>query len=63
MADVAAQLHERGKTLGAGGRRIPIIVHELEYYEEIAAQNERANPSDVLPAEFLVFCRNESAEP
>ena len=63
MADVAALLHQRAKTLGASDRRIPIIVHELEYYEEIAAQNERANPIDVLPAEFLTFCRNESTEP
>ena len=63
MADVAARLHDRGKTLGADGRRIPIIVHELEYYEEIAVQNERANPIDVLPAEFLAFCRDESVEP
>lgn len=63
LADVVDALHERGKTLGADRRRIPIIVHELEYYEEIASENERANPNDVLLAEFLAFCRNESAEP
>jgi hypothetical protein len=59
MADVVALLHERGKTLGANAWRLPIIVHELEYHDEIAAQNERVNPSAVLPDEFLRFCRGD----
>jgi hypothetical protein len=63
MADVSAVLHERGVTLGPGGRRIPIIVHELEYHDEIAIQNARANPSEILPVEFLSFCRGETGDP
>jgi len=26
------------------GRAIPVLIHQLEYYDEIAEQNLRANP-------------------
>jgi len=57
VAEVVALLHERGKALGPDGRIVPIIVHELEYQEELALQNERANPNAVSPDDFLRFCR------
>lgn len=62
MADVVAVLHDRGGTLGPSGQRVPIIVHRLEYSDETAFQNELANPAEVLPVEFLRFCRGLSPE-
>jgi len=45
VVSVAKRLHEDGVILSKFGRPIPIIVHELEYYREIAAQTEQANPA------------------
>jgi len=41
------------------GRTLPVLIHELEYYEEIAAQNLRANPSGAVPDGFVRWCRGE----
>ena len=43
----AARLHERGVVTTVFGRALPIIIHELEYYELIAEQTRRANPKGV----------------
>ena len=40
QADAVALIHEHGRALGPGGRPVPIVVHELEYFPEIAAQND-----------------------
>lgn len=37
------------------GRQIPIIIHELEYYDEIAEINKKANPAELIQ-EFVDFC-------
>jgi uncharacterized protein YwqG len=42
---VARRLHENGVITGAFGRTIPILVHELEYYDAIVEQTREANPS------------------
>lgn len=39
------------------GRTVPVIVHELEYYEAIARQTEAANPPG-LADEFTSWVRN-----
>jgi hypothetical protein len=44
---LAQRLHETGELERLFGRPIPVIVHELEYYDEIAEQNLRANPPGV----------------
>jgi hypothetical protein len=41
---LARHLHDAGVIEGAIGRRVPVIVHELEYYEGIARRTEAANP-------------------
>ncbi len=41
---LARTLHEAKLIEGAIGRPVPVIVHELEYYDEIAEQNRLANP-------------------
>lgn len=47
----ARRLHESGVIADAFGRTVPIIVHELEYYDEIRAQTREANPPGAM-AEF-----------
>ena len=45
--ELAKQLHDSGFIGKKFNKSIPIIVHELEYYNEIAAQTLRANPPGV----------------
>jgi len=40
---VIKQLHSSGFIKNKFGKEIPIIIHELEYYDEIAIQNIEAN--------------------
>lgn len=42
---VVQRLHHVGVVERVFRRPIPVLIHELEYYEQIAAQNERANPA------------------
>lgn len=44
---ITRQLHDDGIISRIFGRSIPVLVHELDYYDEIAEQNRRANPDDV----------------
>ncbi|MGW6396210.1 hypothetical protein ACWFR1_38220 [Streptomyces sp. NPDC055103] len=41
---LARTLHTTGAIERSVGRAVPVIVHELEYYEPIARQTEAANP-------------------
>lgn len=59
---IVQALHAAGVIEARFGRPIPIIVHELEYYEQIAAQNIDANPSD-LAAGFVGWVRNLEGNP
>ncbi len=45
---VARDLHSSGEIVRMFGRPLPVLIHELEYYEEIAAQNEAANPGGLV---------------
>jgi hypothetical protein len=56
---VSRALHDEGSITGKFGRPVPIIVHELEYYDQIAAQTRRANPLG-LTSEFEDWVRGES---
>jgi hypothetical protein len=42
---------------GLFGRPIPVLVHELEYYDAIAMQNLAANPPGVAD-DFIRWCRD-----
>ena len=57
VCDIALALHEDGAILATFGRPVPVIVHELEYYDEIADQTERCNPPGVAH-EFVSWVRN-----
>ncbi len=49
---VAQELHACGIIEQRFGRRIPIIVHELEYFDQIASRTAAANPAG-LANEFV----------
>lgn len=53
---VVKDMHASGEIVRVLGRPVPVLIHELEYYEEIAAQNEAANPPG-LTAPFTAWVR------
>ncbi len=58
LVKVVQGLHDSGFIRKTFGKEIPVLIHELEYYEEIAEQNVRAN-GDLISEEFISFCRGE----
>ncbi len=46
--DAARRLHDHDGLVGTFGRDIPVLVHELEYYDAIAEQNLACNPPDLV---------------
>ena len=53
----ARQLHADGVIKQTFGRPLPVLVHELEYYGQIADQTENANPPGLAEA-FTTWIRN-----
>ena len=48
LMSLTRELHATGILTEVFGRPIPVLIHELEYYDEIADQNRRANPSGLI---------------
>ncbi|AQR96406.1 hypothetical protein [Clostridium saccharoperbutylacetonicum] len=46
--EVVKKLHEEGVIEKKLGKALPLIIHELEYYDLIAEQNKRANPKEII---------------
>lgn len=55
LIDTVRELHGLGLLTEKFGRELPVLIHELEYYDEIAEQNIRANGEE-LAGEFAEFC-------
>lgn len=55
LVDIVKELHQSGFIKEKFGKEIPVIIHELEYYEEIAEQNIEANGYELVE-EFVKFC-------
>lgn len=55
LIDVVKELHESEFIVKEFGAEIPVLIHELEYYDQIARQNLKANPVNVVE-EFVQFC-------
>ena len=55
MVRVVQRLHREGEVLKVFGREVPVLIHELEYYDRIFEQNERANPPDSVDAFKTAF--------
>jgi hypothetical protein len=48
LVEVIQELHKTGFIQEIFGKPIPIIVHELEYYDQIADQNVKANSMELV---------------
>ena len=59
LVDVVRRLHAEGDIQRIFGRSLPVLIHELEYDDEIAEQNLAANPAGVVPEDFVGWCRGE----
>ncbi|MDF2699193.1 MAG: hypothetical protein K0Q49_749 [Haloplasmataceae bacterium] len=57
LIDVVKRLHQEGIIKQKFIIEIPIIIHELEYYDDIAKQNKLANPENVIK-EFVEWIEN-----
>ncbi|MEU9046180.1 MULTISPECIES: hypothetical protein [unclassified Kitasatospora] len=53
---LARDLHDEGVIENTIGRPVPVILHELEYYEAIARRTEAANPPG-LADDFTAWVR------
>ena len=56
LISIVKELHKSGFIKEKFNKEIPLIIHELEYYEEIANQNIEANSYDLVK-DFAKFCR------
>ena len=57
LVDIVKEIHEQKILTAKFGKELPIIIHELEYYDEIAQQNIEAN-GEILVKEFTEFIMN-----
>lgn len=55
LVEIVQEIHEEKVLTLKFGRELPILIHELEYYDEIAEQNIRANGEE-LAGEFAQWC-------
>ena len=55
LVAIVQEIHASGLLKDKFGREIPILIHELEYYEKIARQNIEAN-GEALDRDFVSFC-------
>jgi hypothetical protein len=55
LINVVKEIHSYGFLTEVYGKEIPILIHELEYYDEIAIQNMKANGVDCIK-DFIDFC-------
>jgi hypothetical protein len=62
LIDVSLKLHNNSVIINVFGKEITIIIHELEYYDTIALQNKKANPSIAIN-EFLQWMDDEILNP
>lgn len=56
LVEIVKEIHADGVLTKKFGKEIPILIHELEYYDEIANQNIEAN-GECLDEEFVRFCK------
>lgn len=55
LISIVKEIHEQGILSQKFGKEIPVIIHELEYYDEIAEQNIEANGEELIK-DFVNFC-------
>ncbi|MDD7166079.1 MAG: hypothetical protein PUI31_05345 [Clostridia bacterium] len=57
LIGIVKDIHEKGILTDKFGKELPILIHELEYYDEIAEQNIEANGEDLV-SDFTNRCQN-----
>ncbi len=57
LIDVVKDIHKQGVLTRKFGKELPILIHELEYYDEIAEQNIEANGEELV-SDFANWCCN-----
>ena len=57
LIGIVKDIHEKGILTDKFGKELPILIHELEYYDEIAEQNIEANGEDLV-SDFTNWCQN-----
>lgn len=55
LTEIVKDIHASGLLTEKFGREIPVLIHELEYYDKIAEQNIRANGEELV-RDFAEFC-------
>ena len=55
LVDIVKDIHASGLLQQKFGKEIPVLIHELEYYDEIARQNILANGEELV-SDFTAFC-------
>ena len=55
-------LHDSGDMVAIFGRPIPVLVHELEYYDAIAMQNMASRILRESPTTSSHWCRDRVAQ-
>ena len=58
LVDIVKEIHEEKILSNKFGKEIPILIHELEYYEKIAEQNIRANGEELVE-DFVTWVYNQ----
>lgn len=58
LIEIVKELHCTGFIKEKFGKEIPVLIHELEYYDEIAEQNIEANGEELVK-DFVHFCMGD----
>ncbi|MBD8388285.1 hypothetical protein [Dysgonomonas sp. BGC7] len=58
VIDICTRLHKEGHLEKKFGVHIPIVIHELEYYDLPVSWTKRGNPHNIV-AEFVQWADNE----
>ena len=61
LVELVKELHGSGFIKEQFGKPIPMLIHELEYCDQILEQNLRANPKDTVEG-FARFCKWDKGE-
>ena len=48
MIDIVKEIHNEKILTAKFGKELPILIHELEYYDQIAEQNIEANSEELV---------------
>lgn len=57
LTDIVKEIHEEKILTARFGKELPVLIHELEYYDEIVRQNIEANGEELV-MDFADWCMN-----